>query len=134
MERKLTAERVTETIKSVLFTDAELADGKPSEIVEADGVIRQFGFHPARLEAAKPAISEMLSELPEQFHEATGGGWSLLNGCMHRDGEMWTGMQTTVAELFALGVGAGLAVYPLPREFWPSLPGGVPYFMVKVTT
>jgi hypothetical protein len=73
----------------------------------------------------------MLAELPDNFHEKKGGGWTFLNGCMDRHGNQW-GEQINVDELVMLGQGLGLAKYQLPREMWSVFPGGMPYFSVVV--
>jgi hypothetical protein len=46
-----------------------------------------------------------------------------------KHGEHW-GEHPTMGMLFALGIGAGLASYPIPREMWSALPGGVPYVTI----
>lgn len=131
MAEHLTAERVTQMMKDVLFTSDEVANGEPQNAVKVEGIVRNFGFNPTRLEAAKPAIAAMLGELPEEFRADKGGGWTFLNACNTRDGEQWTGMQSTMEELFALGMGVGLVTCVLPRDLWPALPGGVPYYAVN---
>lgn len=73
----------------------------------------------------------MLDKLPEQFHEATGGGWSFLNACNDRHGNQWTGLHQRMEQLFQLGIALGRVSYCLPREFWSAMPGGVPYIVVK---
>jgi hypothetical protein len=76
-------------------------------------------------------IKKLLSELPEQFQAEKGGGWSFLAACNDKHGHLWTGMHTTMEKLFMLGIAAGYAKFLLPREFWSSLPGGMPYIALK---
>ena len=71
----------------------------------------------------------MLSDLPAEFHQEWGGGWSFLNACRTRSGKQWTHVE--MEKLFVLGLGIEMVVCCLDREFWSSLPGGVPYYMVK---
>ena len=101
-----------------------------------EGVASRYGFHPGRAAEQKSVIAEMLAQLPHQFREGSGpggtGGWSFLNGCTTDSGELWTGDQMAVEMLFALGMAAGLATCLVPRDLWPALPGGVPYYSVKV--
>ncbi len=129
---KLTAENVTETMEKALYGTGEVANGTvPADAIKVEGLVRSFGFDPVRLEPLKPSILAMLKELPDEFQADTGGGWSFLNACNDKYGEQWTGMQTTMEELMALGIAAGYVEYLLPRDMWDVLPGGVPYFMVK---
>jgi hypothetical protein len=128
----LNPENVTNTMKYCLFKEDEIHDGKaPSDAVIVDGIMRRYGLHPVRLGEKRDDIKSMLSYLPGQFKASSGGGWSFLNACEDRNGEMWTGSQTTVADLFALGMAIGAVEYLMPREMWCILPGGVPYLVVK---
>lgn len=123
---KLTAKRVQE-----LFIDSLFKEGEPTDPhVEAPGVISNFGFHPARLEAHRAEVAEMLQELRDDFQEAKGGGMSFLNMCIDRHGNHW-GEHPNMEQLCALAIGLGLGRYIFPREMWPALPGGVPYFVVS---
>jgi hypothetical protein len=76
-------------------------------------------------------IFAMLMELPEEFRESSGGGWSFLQACDDRHGRQWTGLHLRTAQLFVLGQAAGLVECQLPREVWPALPGGMPYYLIK---
>jgi len=126
IDNKLESARVEEIFRDCLFRNSE--DTSAALIVE--GAVMTAGFHPGRIEGHKEDVCELLSQLPVQFHANTGGGWSLLNACMTRDDEQWTGDQALVDRLFMLGMALELAVCLLPREMWPALPGGVPYYMV----
>ena len=133
MTDKLSADRVRDVMMSCLFKPEDLpGDGStPADAITVQGIVRGFGFDPKRVEAAKPAIAEMLDQLPNEFRADGGGGWSFLNACTDKTGELWTGMQQSVDELVCLGIAAGYAEYLLPRDMWAVLPGGVPYFSVK---
>ena len=132
---ELTAENVNETFMKCLFKDDEIKDLKEGEIPEGavltKGVMAHVGFHPERLEQEKNNISAMLMQLPKQFREKEGGGWSFLNACNNKDGDQWTDFHKTMDELVCLGIGSGYVEFQLPREMWKMLPGGVPYFMIK---
>jgi len=135
---KLTAENVHATIKACLpksVTDKQreaLQEGKEIDgIIPVKGVVGGFAFIKTKLEAKREDVRSMLADLPDDFHEDKGGGMSFLNACMTRDGEHW-GEQPTVSELLCLGMGLGIAKILMPREMWDVLPGGVPYFSVKV--
>lgn len=125
MSDKLTAERVKAVFHDCLFNEGEPHDN----FVKAEGVVMTVGFHPGRLAAHDADIEEMLGELPEQFHDTKGGGWSFLNACMTKDGEQW-GEHPTMDQLFQLGMAVGRVRCCFPRELWGMLPGGMPYYVV----
>jgi len=109
-----------------LFKDGE----DTSNLVRVEGIFSNFGFHPDRLENHKHEIVEMLNELPEQFHENTGGGWSFLNACMDKHGNQWTDLHRVMEQLFVLGIGINRVEYVLQRDMWRILPGGMPYCVI----
>ena len=129
---KLNASRIDEIFKECLFKEEEIVDGKPSiEPLKGEGVINNFGFHPVRTEGFRKELKEILSDLPDSFKENGGGGMSFLNACMDKDGNQW-GEHKNMEQLFALGKSIGLVSYPMPREMWRILPGGMPYITVKI--
>lgn len=131
VDTKLSADRVSRTFRECLFTEEEAAaPGAKATAVVGDGVMHKIGFHPARLAAADTAIAEMLGELPSEFMAAAGGGWSFLNACNDRHGDLWTGKHATIDLLLSLGLASGRCQYVMPREMWSILPGGMPYFVV----
>ena len=103
-----------------------------NNIVIIEGITCKFGFHPKKLELHKERIIAMLSELPTQFRQNSGGGWSFLNACNTKDGEQWTGLHQRMEQLFVLGMGIGKAKYVMPRKMWNSLPGGMPYIVIYI--
>lgn len=124
---ELTAKNVHDTFMKCLFEDEE----DKSNYVEAFGIVIHVGFHPGRLQESKEDIISLLNHLPEQFYESKGDGWSFLNACMNDKGEQWVGDHKIMDELFCLGLAIDKVVSCLPRDLWPALPGGVPYYMVK---
>jgi len=127
----ISAQRVEEIVKDCLYADDEVIDGKPIvEPVVGKGIIRDFGFHPVRLESHREEVRVMLMELPDQFKKSHGGGWSVLNACMTKNNEQW-GQHEDMEQLFALGIGLGLAKFALPKDMWSVLPGGMPYVVVE---
>ena len=123
---------VTDTFMDCLFKDGELVDGKPQgEYIAVEGLTRNIGFNPERLQAKKQVVKELLRKLPEEFKESVGGGWSFLNFCKTKEGEQWTGMHLVCEQLVCLGLGLKLLGYLMPREMWKFLPGGVPYIVIK---
>ena len=127
---QLTAENVDTVIRDCLFRDGESTD----KAVLVDGIVRKFGFHPERLASHKDDIFDMLKQLPNQFLQSGGGGWSFLNACNDVNGELWTGDQGTVEALMCLGIAIDKVALPLPRALWNALPGGVPYLQVRDLT
>ena len=122
----LNAEHVNAVFVDCLFRDGE----DTSQHVKAEGIVRNVGFHPARLESHKAEIVAMLDELPEQFQEKSGGGWSFLNACNDKHGNQWTGLHQTMEQLFQLGIGISKVKSLMPREMWGALHGGMPYYVI----
>lgn len=128
----ISSERVREIFGDCLFRDEEVVDGKPiGEVRVADGVMNTMGFHAGRIDGYKSEVRSMLDDLPEQFHEKSGGGWSFLNACSTKDGTLWTGEHRVVDQLFCLGLALGMVAYNAPRAMWKMLPGGMPFIVVK---
>lgn len=113
-----------------LFRPEELPanGGAPDGAVLVDGLAQKFGFHPARLEAHRTEILEILSQMPESFYKSKGGGMSFLELCMDKNGIHWA-EHPTMEMLVALAIGLKLAEYCAAREMWAILPGGVPYIV-----
>ena|SRR3990167_5404338 len=126
----ITAEKVSEIFKDCLFKDEEMIEGKPIIApVEVEGIISRFGFHPDRIKIHAGEIIELLNELPEEFKEKTGGGWSFLNACNDKEGRQW-GEHNNMEQLFSLGIAIGKVKYCMPKEMWSMLPGGMPYLVI----
>lgn len=121
--------QVNETLVACLFRDGE---GGTDGAVLAEGVQLRLGFHPGRLAENRGRIREFLTEMAPQFHRSSGGGWSFLNLCTDRRGDLWTGSHRTVDELVCLGLATGMVEFCLPRELWPALPGAMPYLVIDV--
>lgn len=130
----INAGRLHEIVVDSLFTDEEVnrspIPGPPEDAVVVDGVMSMFGFHPERLESHRAEVREMLETLRDEFWLSKGGGWSFLNLCEDRDGNLW-GQHRDCEALCVLAIGLGLGSFPLPREIWPVLPGSVPYFVFE---
>ena len=128
---KLTAENVNAVAGRVLYRDEEISDPTtpPDGSVIVDGIVAKYAFHPERLQSERGNIASLLDGLEDSFKSTGGGGMSFLNACMTKDGDHWAEHQT-MGMLFALGIGAGLCSYTLPRDMWSVLPGGVPYITI----
>jgi hypothetical protein len=127
----LTSEKVSEIFEDCLFRNEEIVDGKPNlKPIEIEGIISKFGFHPLRTESHRAEIIELLNELPEQFRQDKGGGWSFLQACMDKNGHQW-GEHRNMEQLFALGMAIEKVSYAIPKEMWSMLPGNMPYLTIK---
>ena len=124
---ELTSENVEKVFTDCLFKDDENTDNH----IVGEGVIGKFGFHPGRLKSHKGDLSAMLKCLPIGFQATGGQGKSFLNACNDKNGILWAGSHSIMEMLFAMGVALGLATYLMPRDMWPSLPGGMPYVVVN---
>jgi hypothetical protein len=120
------SERVNEIFLDCLFKKGE----DTSQHILAEGIVHNVGFHPERLQSYKAEVEAMLEELPEQFKESTGGGWSFLNACNDKHGNQWTSYHLRMEQLFQLGIGLGKVKCMSPREMWAVLPGGMPYYAI----
>ena len=105
-----------------------LSDG--SEEVIVDGIVAKFSFSQAALDEHASEIRDLLAELPANFMEKGGGGWSFLQSCMDKDGNHW-GEHPMMEALMCLGIAIGKVQYLIPRAMWKVMPGSMPYFYVK---
>jgi hypothetical protein len=129
--KELTAENVTFITKDCLFKDDIPQEELLKKAVIVHGIVNKWGFVPEKLEEHKTEIIEMLAQLPVEFQEKLGGGWSFLNACVRRDGVQWA-EHPTMDMLFSLGQAVGAVQCLMPREMWSLLPGGMPYYQVKL--
>jgi hypothetical protein len=127
---KLTAENVEKAFRACLFQKGEVHGEIPANAVIVEGVANniRFGFHPERLESYRQNVYEMLSQLPENFRDDKGGGWSFLNACMTDEGDQW-GEHDSVEALLCLGIALKQAAWMM-KSFQDRLPGGMPYVRI----
>lgn len=104
--------------------------GEKQDGLVIDMPVDSVAFDPAKIEQNKTLIFKMLMELPTQFRQSDGGGWSFLQACMDRHDNQWTSFHRTMGFLFALGEAAGFVKPLLPRDMWQMLPGGMPYYVI----
>ena len=126
----LTSENVMRVLLDCEVAAPYAMPSENSSLLGVRGIIRTFMFDPLPLERRRADIDAMLDRLPEQFHQETGGGWSFLNACVTRGGEQWTDAHAAMEALFALGMATGRVKECFPPEYWPDLPGGMPYYVV----
>lgn len=122
----LTSEAVRTIASECLYARDEPHD----DAIIVEGIVTHMGFHPERIAKNTDKISELLAELPTEFHAKGGGGWTFLNACNDKHGIQWTGLHREMELLFCLGIAAGKAKWMLPRDMWEVMPGGMPYVVV----
>ena len=115
-----------------LLTECQSVTEKRATVVGC--IARSYTFDPAQLLRNRGRIAELLLQLPDEFHQSKGGGWSFLNACQDREGRQWTGLHSVMEALVALGIASRQARWLMPRSMWKALPGGMPFFQVDVRT
>jgi hypothetical protein len=141
-EPLISATRVEAILKDCLYTDDEVGVdcvNAPSTAAMGEGILHTYALHPGRLEQHRTEVKQMLDNLPLPFHtpqskKGGGGGWSFLNACQDANDVQWTGLHRMMEMLFALGGALGYVRFPMPRDVWPALPGGMPYVTVDTST
>lgn len=118
----ISAKRVQEILFDCFYSAEEIKDGIPADAIRVEGIVRNFGFSPSRLEPHRKEINEILDQLDPTVKE----GMSFIMFPMDKDGNQW-GEQYNAEQLIALGIAIGRLKYCLPREMWMVCPGGVPY-------
>lgn len=93
-----------------------------------EGITGTFYFSPEKLAEHKQEIIEQVKDLPDGFDE----GWSFLQACMTKEGHQW-GEHPDMERLMVLGIGVEVLEYCLPKFLWGALPGGMPYFIRKLS-
>lgn len=106
-----------------------LCDAGSGDVIKA--VLHDYEVDRSRAQGHRAEIVGMLDQLPDQFMDNGGGGWSFLNLCEDKDGRLWTGLHWTCEKLCVLADALGLLIYPFPREVWSALPGNLPYVQFK---
>lgn len=120
---KLTVENVHNTVLACLFSRGE----DTADHVAVTGVVVAIGFHPARLEAHRTTVVDLLAQLPPEFRSDKGA--SFLDACVTADGVHW-GEHRNMEELFLLGMALKLVEVPTHRSLWSGLRGGMPVYRV----
>lgn len=132
----LCPENVHYIFKSCLFDSEEQYQKTENPIVISD-VMRpvKIGFHPDRIAKHRAEIKSMLEQLPDDFMLEKGGGQTVLNLCMRKDGRLWTGDHGVMAELADLGIASGMAsIIPINDILATALPSGTtPYLCIHTS-
>ena len=127
---ELTAENVQTIFRECSVQPDQSNEPHQDNTVTAEGIVHKAVFRQDILDAHQDDIRALLAQLPEEFNESGGGGWSFLNACNNRQGEQWTGLHQAMEQLMLLGLATGMVTYLLPREAWKALHGNVPYFII----
>lgn len=93
-------------------------------------IVSLFVFDNEHLARVKQDVDDMLDQLPDPFHYNRGAGMSFLNANIDRKFRHW-GEHRDMERLFALGIAIGRVGVCAPRDLWPDLPGGMPYYVVN---
>lgn len=128
MEPLINSKEVHAAFMDCLYTDRELVampQTPPPEAVIVKGITKHLGFQPTRLEQKRAQVKTWIEALHPNF--TVGGGWTFLNMCNDKNDVQWTDFHQIMEELTLMAMGLGMAEFGMPREFWSSLPGGVPY-------
>lgn len=125
---KLSAENVQATMTNCLYGEIEKSQ---DDAIMIDGIANGFVLSKKKVENHKKDIESMLRKMPTQFRRQYGGGWSSLNACMDEHGHHW-GEQIHVEALFVLGMAIKKVECQMPKEMWPILPGGMPYYVINL--
>ena len=105
-------------------------ENEECEGLEIKGIVNTYIFDPDRLKKNSKDITDMLNELPKEFHKNGGGGWSFLQACNKKNGVQWTDLHQRMEELFVLGMGIKKVKSLFTKDMWPSLSGGMPYYVI----
>lgn len=100
-------------------------------IKEFSGVGTITDLHMEKVELNREKIEALLSQLPTNFYEKKGGGWTFLNACIDNKGNQWTDHHSVVDMLVVLGLAIDKLYFLTPKELWTHFPGGVPYICIK---
>lgn len=132
-EALISSIRVDEIFRDCLYSDEEIQSKGEAlikeEAITAQGILSLFGFNPVRLESYRDEVSSILDQLPDKFKTTGGGGASFLEACCDKEGNLW-GQHQDMEQLFSLGIALNLVQYPLPKDLWSVLPGGMPYVTI----
>ena len=123
-ERKLVPQAVEDLMKTCLAVRNE------ADVKDVEGIMQVWRFDVANVQKQKNRIAELLDELPDNFKVGFGDGWTFLNACHDKHGNLWTGVDSIIDQLFSLGMAADMVRVCLPRELWSTLPGEMPYYAV----
>jgi hypothetical protein len=125
-------ERLNEIFFLCLFVESEVDDdGKPKvPYLDADGIMNNFCFHEERYRQFEHEVVDMLKQMQPEFFEPA--GLTFLGMPTDKDDISWA-EHAECEMLLALAVAGGYARYPIDRDMWKHLFGGVPLIQFSIT-
>lgn len=123
---RLTDKNVARILAKCLHSSAANISCK-SELVNVEGIQKEFIFNMNMLNSERQHIEDMLKELPVGFKQ----GWSFCEMYNTKSGRQWARNVNIMEALMVLGVAIGKLSYPVPKALWWSLPGGMPYLILN---
>lgn len=129
---ELTAENVNKVFDACQFDPNNPNNTDSAEIQLVRGVKIEICFDVRSVQQFGVNIEDFLNRLPNTFKMSGGQGWSFLNMCVDIHGNQWCDDHITMDKLVCLGIASNLVQFFLPRNMWPTMPGGVPYIQVKL--
>ena len=98
------ATRVKEILFDCFYKEDEIpSDGSiPTDAIKVEGIVRNFGFNPKKIEIHREEINSLIDELDPTIKE----GMSFIMFPMDKDGNQW-GEQYNAEQLVALGIAIG---------------------------
>lgn len=126
--RNLMAEILNPEIVKKLFIEslAENNNLTEEEGYQVAGVQLEVYFAPRQIACNAERIKLMLKQLNPEFKK----GWSFLQLVLNGLEFQWTSLHLDADMLLCLGLATGHIEYCTDREYWPLLPGGVPYIRI----
>ena len=107
----VTASSMSELTQNA-FMDCLFKEGEDNtNLVKVEGITRMFELHPQRLEEKREIVTALLAELTAKFKE----GYTFLNLCTTKDGELWTGEHRVCEQLIDMAIGLDLMKYCMTR-------------------
>lgn len=123
-------ELTVENVNAIVVACLPKIEDNPDNLIYGDGLVIRMAFDPEKINKNREHIISMLEQLPDEFQEGKGNGWSFLQMCYTKEGVHW-GEHQDMDKLVCLGRSIKKVMYLLPRNMWEAFPGGVPYLMVK---
>ena len=131
-------QRISEIFRDCLLRKDEIRKGKPlCEMLKAHPITSSFeqfriAFNAERIKKYAPEINDLLDQLPDKFHEGSGGGLPFQQSLYTRDGIQWTVQEGFAEELLLLGMALGRVAFRLARGPHDSVlsTDGNPYIVI----
>ena len=113
------------------ITDWNIRDVKIAGIDKYDGARE---FNSLQLEKSRKQIEGLIGQLPVAYRfllRKCGKDFNFLEAAYRRIPYPYWRLVVGMKMVYMLGMGIGRVKEIAPREFWDTLPGGVPYYIVE---